>query len=260
MTGNWFASKSNDGGNNWSLVDPFTQFPSAAGGFCCDQVVIYEPSRDIWIWILQYVRSGGSNIFRVAVCRGATFGSWYWWDFTPTALNARGRTCGSTTRTQRPAATISTSPSTPSAPGLLVTSIRIQVAVEYSARRHEPWLPMVVHDDSRLAAPHSGGAKLHVLREPQWGTATADLWLARRIELDRHDRRHRRTLECRAILRARPRRGGLADQDDSRITGAWVSGTRAGFLWTAAARTGRPMPYVKGARRGHRHAGFGRGA
>ena len=34
---------------------------------------------------------------------------------------------------------------------------------------------------------------------------------------------------------------------DSRITGAWVSGTRAGFLWTAAARTGRPMPYVKGA-------------
>ena len=27
VTGNWFASKSNDGGNNWSLVDPFTQFP-----------------------------------------------------------------------------------------------------------------------------------------------------------------------------------------------------------------------------------------
>jgi hypothetical protein len=26
-----------------------------------------------------------------------------------------------------------------------------------------------------------------------------------------------------------------------------VSGSRAGFLWTAAARTGRPMPYVKGA-------------
>jgi hypothetical protein len=32
---------------------------------------------------------------------------------------------------------------------------------------------------------------------------------------------------------------------DSRITGAWISGTRAGFMWTAAARSGRPMPYVK---------------
>ena len=34
---------------------------------------------------------------------------------------------------------------------------------------------------------------------------------------------------------------------DSRITGAWLSGTRAGFLWTAAAKAGRPLPYVKGA-------------
>ena len=34
---------------------------------------------------------------------------------------------------------------------------------------------------------------------------------------------------------------------DSRITGAWISGTRAGFLWTAAAKAGRPLPYVKGA-------------
>ena len=43
-----------------SVVDPFTALPSAAGGFCCDQVVLYEPSRDIWIWILQYLRSGTS--------------------------------------------------------------------------------------------------------------------------------------------------------------------------------------------------------
>ena len=88
VTGNWFASQSTDGTVNWSLVDPFTKFPSAAGGFCCDQIILYEPSRDIWIWILQYIRSGGTNIFRVAVCRGASFGSWYWWDFSPTALNA----------------------------------------------------------------------------------------------------------------------------------------------------------------------------
>ena len=70
VTGNWFASRSTNGGTSWSLVDPFTTLPSAAGGFCCDQIVLYEPTRDIWIWILQYIRKDNSNIFRVAVSRG----------------------------------------------------------------------------------------------------------------------------------------------------------------------------------------------
>jgi hypothetical protein len=87
VTGNWFASRSTTGGANFTLVDPFTALPSAAGGFCCDQIVLYEPSRDIWIWILQYIQTGGSNVFRVAISRGSSFGSWYWWDFSPRALN-----------------------------------------------------------------------------------------------------------------------------------------------------------------------------
>ena len=88
MTGNWFASRSTNAAAGWTLVDPFTALPSAAGGFCCDQIILYEPSRDIWIWILQYIRSGTSNVFRVAVSRGNTFGTWYWWDFSPQSLNA----------------------------------------------------------------------------------------------------------------------------------------------------------------------------
>ncbi len=32
---------------------------------------------------------------------------------------------------------------------------------------------------------------------------------------------------------------------DSRITGAWLSGPRAGFMWTAAASGNRPRPYIK---------------
>ncbi len=87
-TGNWFASLSTNGGTSWSLVDPFTKFPAAAGGFCCDQIVLYDATRDIWIWILQYSAKDGNNIFRVAISRGATFGSWYWWDFSPKSLNS----------------------------------------------------------------------------------------------------------------------------------------------------------------------------
>src|SRR5215203_2467461 len=88
VTGNTFASRSTTGGANFAFVDPFTAFPSAAGGFCCDQIVLYDPSRDIWIWILQYIRSGGNNIFRVAISRGSSFGSCHYWDFSPRALNS----------------------------------------------------------------------------------------------------------------------------------------------------------------------------
>src|SRR5436305_10519811 len=78
VTGNWFASKSTNAGATWSLVDPFTALPSAAGGFCCDQIVLYDPTRDIWIWILQYSRSGTSNVFRIAISKGSSFASgWY---------------------------------------------------------------------------------------------------------------------------------------------------------------------------------------
>ena len=90
VTGNWYASRSTDSGATWTHVDPFTALPSAAGGFCCDQVVLYVPSRRIWIWILQYIQQGGANVFRIAVTREPNFpaGGWYWWDIAPTTLNA----------------------------------------------------------------------------------------------------------------------------------------------------------------------------
>ena len=89
MTGNWFASTSIDAGANWTFLDPFTRFPASAGGFCCDQIVLYNPRHRIWIWLLQYISTAnGDNIFRLAVCREAEFGSWYYWDFAQKGLNA----------------------------------------------------------------------------------------------------------------------------------------------------------------------------
>jgi hypothetical protein len=89
MTGNWFASTSIDGGAHWTLVDPFTRFPASAGGFCCDQIVLYNPRYRIWLWLLQYIAiPNGNNIIRLAVCRDTAFGSWYYWDFAPRNLNA----------------------------------------------------------------------------------------------------------------------------------------------------------------------------
>jgi hypothetical protein len=50
--GNWYATASFDGGITWNYEDPFSLFGS---GFCCDQVVVYDPGRNWWFWLLQYV-------------------------------------------------------------------------------------------------------------------------------------------------------------------------------------------------------------
>lgn len=90
VTGNWYCSQSTDSGANWQHVDPFTALPSAAGGFCCDQIVLHDPGRGLWIWILQYRQQNNTNVFRLAAVRDADFGrpnSWYWWDIAPGNLN-----------------------------------------------------------------------------------------------------------------------------------------------------------------------------
>jgi len=91
-TGNWWAAISGNGGQTFSYLNPYTMFPASFGGFCCDQVTVYDPSRDIFIWSLQYVASGpagmGQNLFRIAVARPseALKGNWFFYDF-PSAVN-----------------------------------------------------------------------------------------------------------------------------------------------------------------------------
>ena len=248
VTGNWFASSSSDGGATWALVDPFTQFPSAAGGFCCDQVVLYEPSRNIWIWILQYVRSGGTNIFRVAVCRGESFGSWYWWDFTPPALDASWTDMwfdypDAATSSNHLYITFNAFNNGGSWLRAVVFKLPLNTLRDGTSLGYQ-WWSTTTHGSLRLTqaaqgsmffASHNGGRSLRVFGWPDasGSIGSMDFTLG----------------EWSAGPYSAPGPGGVdwLQRTDSRITGAWVSGTRAGFLWTAAARAGRPMPYVKGA-------------
>jgi hypothetical protein len=85
VTGNWYASMSTDGGVSFHYVDPFTAFPSVNSGFCCDQVTLYEPSRDLLVWGLQYIKDASGDTFRLAVAAGAAnqaAGNFIYWDFT----------------------------------------------------------------------------------------------------------------------------------------------------------------------------------
>ena len=81
-TGNWFAAVSSNGGQSFKYIDPATAFPPAFGGFCCNQVVIYVPSRDIFIWELEYLPDSDQGGLRIAISRGsdAVKGIWYYYD------------------------------------------------------------------------------------------------------------------------------------------------------------------------------------
>ncbi|MBI4718223.1 MAG: immunoglobulin domain-containing protein [Planctomycetes bacterium] len=84
-TGNTYAALSGDGGITWTYVNPFDNFPADgindvpanSGGFCCDQVVYYEPNTDCMFWLLQYATPRDAmnnriigNVQRLAVSCG----------------------------------------------------------------------------------------------------------------------------------------------------------------------------------------------
>jgi hypothetical protein len=90
FSGNWYGSLSLDSGATFRYVNPYTKFPRVNGGFCCDQVVLYDLSRDLLFWLLQYVEDGTRNTLRLAIARGDTLATntWYYYDFTPDGVNA----------------------------------------------------------------------------------------------------------------------------------------------------------------------------
>src|ERR1035441_6761161 len=48
--GNWYAAMSTDGANSFEYVNPYKSFPDPPGmRFCCDQVVHYIPSIDMFV-------------------------------------------------------------------------------------------------------------------------------------------------------------------------------------------------------------------
>ncbi|MGH8009241.1 MAG: hypothetical protein ACREQ3_19815, partial [Candidatus Binatia bacterium] len=87
QTGNFYAALSTNAGQTFTLVNPFIgPFPPVNNGFCCDQVTIYDPSRDVLFWLQQYRQDATTGTQRINVDRGAdgTFECRY--DFTPQQL------------------------------------------------------------------------------------------------------------------------------------------------------------------------------
>lgn len=94
-TGNFWMALSENGGAQFTSVNPTTIFPEDYGGFCCDQVLQYIPKYDLFVWLLQYTSKDGVNAIRIAVqttqgVRNSNATAWTYWDFTNTALASSG--------------------------------------------------------------------------------------------------------------------------------------------------------------------------
>ncbi|HKC65791.1 MAG TPA: hypothetical protein VKB86_19265 [Pyrinomonadaceae bacterium] len=87
MTGNDWMALSKNGGGSFSNINPTTIFPQVNGGFCCDQVIVYVPRIDMFVWLLQYwTGADGKNRIRLAAqttpeVRSSNGTSWTYWDF-----------------------------------------------------------------------------------------------------------------------------------------------------------------------------------
>jgi len=246
MTGNWFASTSTDSGAHWTYVDPFTRFPASAGGFCCDQVVLYNPRFRIWLWLLQYVAvPNGNNLFRLAVCRDTAFGSWYYWDFAPRNLDATWTTMWF------------------DYPDMAFTTDNLFVT--FNAFIGNAWQRALVFRFP-LATLAAGTALSY-----RWWTTTnnGSLRLCRGAGSTMYFGSHNSLRQIRVFqwadnatnvtstdVNVRAWTGGAYSapgpgnvnwlmRADSRITGAWVGAGVIGFMWTVNRDANHPLPFIR---------------
>lgn len=246
MTGNWFACTSANGGTSWTQVDPFTRFPASAGGFCCDQVVLFHPQHRIWIWLLQYsAGAGGGNLFRLAISREASFGSWYYWDFRPTDLNASWTTTWF------------------DYPDMAFTNQ--QLFITFNAFIGNAWQRSVVFRLPLTALASGTGLSY------RWWTTTTNgsIRLCRGATSVMYMGSHNSLSQMRVYqwpdtavsissstvnVRAwsagtysAPGPGGVnwLNRLDPRVTGAWVGAGVIGFMWSANRDASHPLPYIR---------------
>jgi len=248
VSGNWYATKSVDGGASWTFVNPYTLLPSPGSDFCCDQSVIYDPGRKLFFWLLQYVQdANGTNVLRVAAKKGGTLAddSWHWWDFSPKETDAAWAaewfdypdlelsdnflyltTNSFEGEEWRRSVVFRFSLDELASTGEL--SFRHWSTTENFSLRCVSGAADVMH-----FASHNSLSQVRLFTwpegddEPTFRDVNVSAWSAG-------------TFVARG-----PDGANWLQRGDPRITGAWVVDGRIGLAWTANRRGSRPYPYVR---------------
>ncbi|WP_051062500.1 hypothetical protein [Ilumatobacter nonamiensis] len=251
ITGNWFASRSTDGGTTWEHVDPFTEFPASGPGFCCDQLVHYSRSRRLWIWLLQYRKDGAGNIVRIAVSSTGAPGTWTWWDTRPTDVDPAWDDVWF------------------DYPDLVETDDKLAVSFNVFGVADDRWRRAVVlrfsldelkargaigreawstdRIGSLRFAKGAGADAVFAGHDPtqfavvvfSWADSAADAAAVQPTSVPV------RAWNQGPYLAASPDGGRWLDRLDDRITAGWRTDDQIGFAWSASADATHPLPFVR---------------
>lgn len=244
FTGNWYAASSADHGGTWAAVNPFSALPPVDGGFCCDQTVVYIPSHQIFVWLLQYILKNGTNTLRVAV--RTLPNPWHWWDFHPTTLNAAW------TNQWFDYNSLSYSNNF-----LYVTSNVFNT--------NNVWQRAVVIRLPLAALKSGSGLTFNYFSTTSNGSLRCTLGATTTMVFGSHNSQSQirvfswpenTTSVAQTSVNVTAWNGGKysaptpgggewMSRTDGRITAAWLAGGMIGFAWTANKQTGRPFPFIR---------------
>jgi hypothetical protein len=254
-TGNWYAAVSTDWGASFTYLNPYSDFPAAAGGFCCDQVTVYDPGRNITIWELQYAEDGaGNNVQRIAVANGqsgVSGNSWHYWDITP---QQAGYPSGYSADYPHLALStnylyLSTNVFNTSGAGVGTLVYRLPLTTlatggTLSFNYYAPSLlgtitPVSGATTTMYFAAHVSASTLRVSAWPEGSSTITNTDVT-------HSAYVRGTEGSGSCLA--PDNSNMCGRDDSRVKTGWVAGGMLGFMWEAAQGAGGlgtfPYPYV----------------
>ena len=237
VTANWYAAFSNNGGASFQYLDP-GQFPSVSGGFCCDQLALYDANHDLMVWFLQYIKDSAGNTIRIAVAHGNNIPSrsWSLYDFTPQDVGLSG------VWFDYPAMAISNQFLYVTVNAFSVSGDTFQQAVvlrlpladlaasrgfsyRYFTTSSFSLRPTQGATDTMFFGSHQSNTTLRLFSWPESGTAitTTDI-------------------PVQGWTFGSP---GWLSRSDPRITAGWRQGTQVGFGWSVASDATFPHPHVR---------------
>ncbi|MBI4493220.1 MAG: IPT/TIG domain-containing protein [Chloroflexi bacterium] len=252
-TANWYAALSTDGGQSFSFVSPFAGFPADYGGFCCDQVALYEPSRDLTIWEMLYIPDSlGNNTLRIAVARGQAglaSNTWSYWDVTAQQAGFSSGTWLDYPHLALGSNYLYLTSNVFDSYDYYVGSVIFRFPLDALATPGGP-LPYAyyaVGDSGDTFTPAAGATttaywarhltttRLRVYAWPEGGSVTfADVPHAAFVD---------DYMVCMT-----PDGTNMCGRNDARVKAGWVAGGELGFMWDVAQGTGGlgifPYPYV----------------
>ncbi len=245
-TGNWYAARSIDNGRSFEFVDPKPAFgtDNVGKGFCCDQVTIYDKSRQLMIWFMQGKKGdGGSNTIKFLVSKGKeAFEAGEWREY---AYESRALLGDDGVWLDFPDLSLSK--------GFLYVTLNafnsndlfqysgvMRLPLDALAEGRDAELKVHLYDDFSLRmtqgnnldrmyfAAHADTGELSVY---SWADSDEQMSGQHKVAVERwYQVRYSDTGNAEG-----PNRWPwIANRCDSRVTGGWATDTEIGFAWTAA--------------------------